>query len=424
MSAALPAWDGLAKALAAAEARRESHRAEVEPRPRLPLAWLRQAACLSVPASDGEMVRKALQRGTAAMPRLMAGVGVTPQDVADRLGLAAAAVEQLLARPQSAPMVMLDLEDGQADGADVRAAGVANASEALGFGDSREAQGRPLRYLRPISLDRPAAADELLRILWAARRLPDAVVLPKVREPAEVTLALDLLEDVEAARKAPRGSIRLALMVESGSAVLRLADITERAGARLCGLIFGLADFAAELGLPQVDAQHPTAIWARTAMVAAAGAMDVPAIDAMTFTYPVAPRDADAATKREALLAGLEAAYRDARGAQAMGMSGKLVGHPGQLFATLLAFEAAVPDEAIEAAASALERYSAARDEGHGATMIDGRMADLATDRHARKVVRAATAAGRFAADRADALGVIDAHEAAEVRSHSTGTPR
>ena len=52
---------------------------------------------------------------------------------------------------------------------------------------------------------------------------------------------------------------------------------------------------------------------------------------------------------------------------------------------------------------------------GKGATMIGGVMSDRATDRHARVVLRQATALGRFDAGRAFALGVIDAAELAEV---------
>ena len=47
--------------------------------------------------------------------------------------------------------------------------------------------------------------------------------------------------------------------------------------------------------------------------------------------------------------------------------------------------------------------------------MIGGVMSDRATDRHARVVLRQATALGRFDARRAFDLGVIDTAELAEV---------
>ena len=63
--------------------------------------------------------------------------------------------------------------------------------------------------------------------------------------------------------------------------------------------------------------------------------------------------------------------------------------------------------------------------QGKGATIIDGVMSDRATDRHARVVLRQATALGRFDPQRALALGVIDATELDDVRpaGPSGGSP-
>ena len=56
--------------------------------------------------------------------------------------------------------------------------------------------------------------------------------------------------------------------------------------------------------------------------------------------------------------------------------------------------------------------------------MIGGVMSDRATDRHARVVLRQATALGRFDPQRALALGVIDASELADVRPAWPGGER
>jgi hypothetical protein len=50
-------------------------------------------------------------------------------------------------------------------------------------------------------------------------------------------------------------------------------------------------------------------------------------------------------------------------------------------------------------------------------------MSDRATDRHARTILRQATALGRFDPDRAVALGVIVADELAEVAPAGTRPP-
>ncbi len=94
-----------------------------------------------------------------------------------------------------------------------------------------------------------------------------------------------------------------------------------------------------------------------------------------------------------------------------LGMLGKWVGHPAQLFAVLLAADVALSDEAIEHEAAKLDAYATALAADQGATMIAGVMSDRATDRHARVVLRQAAALGRFDPARATALGVIDADE-------------
>ena len=55
--------------------------------------------------------------------------------------------------------------------------------------------------------------------------------------------------------------------------------------------------------------------------------------------------------------------------------------------------------------------------------MIDGVMSDRATDRHARVVLRQATAAGRFDPDRALGLGVIDETKRAEALAAYAAAP-
>jgi citrate lyase beta subunit len=103
-------------------------------------------------------------------------------------------------------------------------------------------------------------------------------------------------------------------------------------------------------------------------------------------------------------------------------MLGKWVGHPAQLFATMLAFQEGAGDDELAAEAEKLERYRDRTAAGEGAAMIAGEMADRATDRHARMLLRRAVADGRFDPERALTLGVITAGELADARA--LGSPR
>ena len=86
----------------------------------------------------------------------------------------------------------------------------------------------------------------------------------------------------------------------------------------------------------------------------------------------------------------------------------------------LLAYEVGLTDVALEHEAEKLEAYRAAVAAEQGATMIAGVMSDRATDRHARVVLRQATALGRFEPRRALALGVIDHGELADAEAAHT----
>ncbi|HEX6869223.1 MAG TPA: aldolase/citrate lyase family protein, partial [Candidatus Limnocylindrales bacterium] len=276
-----------------------------------------------------------------------------------------------------------------------------------------------LRFFRPPGFGLETTVRDLHTLLWRLRAqapagdtLPlDGIVFPKIEHPEEVDLVHRLLDRAEADLGLEPGAIRVAYLVESGWAATQLATIAGRAAPRLAGLIFGLADFSADLGLPAISDRHVLAAWARAEIVAVAGAVGVPAIDGMTLDYPVADPSLDAAANRRRWLDRMRLVYDDAVQARETGMLGKWVGHPAQLFAVLLAYDATLTDAAIEHEATKLAAYADAVAADQGATMIAGVMSDRATDRHARVVLRQATALGRFDPARAEHLGVIEAAE-------------
>src|SRR4029079_13984815 len=114
-----------------------------------------------------------------------------------------------------------------------------------------------LRFFRPPGLNLESTVRDLYTLLWQLRaRAPgadfplDGIVFPKVEHPEEVDLVNDLLDRAEAELGLAAGQIRLAYLVESGWGAAQLAEIGRRAAPRLASLIFGLADFSADIGLP------------------------------------------------------------------------------------------------------------------------------------------------------------------------------
>jgi len=408
----------LASAVADAEARHRSLRPLlVERRVELPLRFWRQAAHFTTPAADATMARKAVEGGTAPMTRILDRFGVGPGELAERLEVPASRVGALLDRPARSPLVMLDGEDAQALREDVTEAGLREAAATIAEADWSGGGWPTLRTFRPPGFGLGTTARDLAAVLGAlaereAVHLLDAVIYPKVEHPEEIEALYAFLDDAESAVGLPPRSIRVGFLVESGWAAARLAEITLAAVPRLCSIIYGLADYSADLGLAEISNEHPLADWVRAEIVNAAGAAGVPAVDGMTLAYPVADPALDARANRDRFLDRMARCYHDAAHAREMGMLGKWVGHPAQLFAVLLAFEAGLEPEALDAEASKLEAYRASvEQDARGATMIGGVMSDRATDRHARVLLRRAVAVGRFDPARAEALGVIGPEE-------------
>jgi citrate lyase subunit beta/citryl-CoA lyase len=413
----------LEAAIALSEARARAVRDELAPRTaRLPLRYWRQQAHFTTPA-DAVIARKAVEGGTAPMARILDRFDVGPAMLADRLGVEVAAVERLLAEPRRAPMVMLDAEDALALTEDAVARARADAAEVLSAADWAGGGPATLRFYRPPGLALGSTARELYSLLWSlAERsgdgtIPlDGIVFPKLEHPEEVGLVHAMLEEAERSLGLPIGGIRVAYLVESGWAAAQLPAIAQRASDRLCALIFGLADYSADVGLPVITNEHPLSDWVRATIVDVAGAVGVPAIDGMTLDYPVADPELDPASNRTRFLERMQLVHREAVRARDFGMLGKWVGHPAQLFAVLLAYETRFTAEALEVEAAKLDAYDTAVQAGRGATMIGGVMSDRATDRHARVVLRQATALGRFDPERALRLGVIDPDELEDAR--------
>lgn len=412
----------------AEERRREVTTALRARRVNLPLRLWAQQAHFTTPASDGTMARKAIEEGTAPMTRILERFDVTPAQLAHSLGTDESRVTELLDRPRRAPVVMLDGEDAQAPDDATARLGIHTAVGLFTEARWSDGRDRTLRFFRPPGFGLQASVRDLYSLLWALAEHSqddvlalDGIVFPKIEHPEEVDLLLEVLGGAERALGIRDGSIRVAVLIESGWAAARLGEIALRVGERLCSMILGLADFSADVGLPTIRNDHPVADWLRAELVNVAGAVGVPAIDAMTLAYPVRDASLNPAVNRERFLDRMVQVFQDAISARDLGMHGKWVGHPAQLFAVILAFEASFEEALLETEAAKLVAYDdVVRQEHRGAAIIDGSMADRATDRHARSLLRRATALGRFDPARALVIGVISDAELVEMQSPGT----
>ena len=402
------------------QARRQDLLAEAERLvAHLPLKYLRQQAQFTTPASNYDMLLKAVEGGQKATPKILDKFGISIRELADTIEVPESVIEETLAAPDPrAPFVMVDGEDAQALRDDVVARGRLNAVKIF-----REANwAHTLRFYRPSGLSLDYCIEDLVIVLTQAAKdkdpadFPiDGIVWPKVEHPEQIRMVSDLLGELEHRLGLPENRIKMEFLVESGWAASQLPLIVREVMPRIAGIIWGIADYSADINLPHIINDHPVCDWVRMVIINMAGALGVPAIDNMTVNYPVADKSLDEKANHDHILARLKEVYDDAAHGQALGMGGKWVGHPAQLFMVRLAYRVALPENEIAQEVSKIEAYVKAVEAEQGATIIDGVMSDRATDRHARNKLRTAIAIGHLDANKGIELGLITKDEAAEL---------
>jgi citrate lyase beta subunit len=296
-----------------------------------------------------------------------------------------------------ANLVMLDLEDSiPRDNAELLGQGRANVIRALNELD----WGTRLRFFRPRGLALDPEHSDIAIIVEAAGSNLDGLIYPKIEDADEVRSIDETLTALEQSLRLAPGRIRIEPLIESASAEEKVFEIA-RSSRRLAGLVFGSYDYWASLGMgaSSYRADHPLIAQARGRIVKAAASVGIPAIAEMTTNYPT--RDKSEAERR----AAIEEFRSDALLARDFGFSGKWTGIPDQTAMAVEIFQ--TPDDEIERAINEAKLFLEAEASGRGATMIDGKMADRATDRLNRNTLKKAFAMGRIDAALAGELGLI-----------------
>ena len=258
-----------------------------------------------------------------------------------------------------ADAVILDLEDSVALSAKVAARAAVVAMLA--------ACDRSRTIVRVNASDTEWHAGDLDTVVAAA---PAAILLPKCVGVADLNRVAAAIDAREAAAGLPVGALKLLALVTETATSVQALDYTG-ATPRLIGLCFGAEDISAELGVEPRDgagAYPAPIVAARAAMLIAAAAAQVPAIDT---PFPD-PRDP-------------EGLGREARAAAVDGFVGKLCIHPNQLEAVQNAF---TPSSERLAWARMIRAAFAAAPHA-GVLSIDGKMIDRPHLRMAERILAA-----------------------------------
>lgn len=296
-----------------------------------------------------------------------------------------------------ANLVMLDLEDSiPRDNQHLLEQGRANVIRAFNQLD----WGSRLRFFRPRGIELDPAHSDIAVIVEAAGSKLDGLIYPKIEDADEVRSIDETLTALEEAFGLIRGGIRIEPLIESVAAEENVFEIA-RASRRLVGLVFGSYDYWASLGMGASNyrADHPLIAQARGRIVKAAASVGIPAIAEMTTNYPT--RDKTDEERR----AAMEEFRLDALLARDSGFAGKWTGIPDQTAMAVEIFQ--TPEDEIQRALNETKQFLEAEISGRGATIIDGKMADRATDRLNRNTLKKAYALGRIDEALAKELALI-----------------
>lgn len=258
------------------------------------------------------------------------------------------------AAASNADQVMFDLEDACAVSQKVEAR--QSVIEALNTLDFR---GK-IRAFRPNNIRTRFFYRDLIEVVEAAGRNIDVIVMPKSDDPADLLVVDRLLSGIEENMGFEPGRIKLEALIESAEAVLHAEQIA-KSTPRMGGLIFGLVDFAGDIGAQELGGEQFFYYnYAKAKCITAARAAGITVVDGVTLAI----RDD-------------EACRRDAQMGARMGFDGKWAIHPTQID---IIHEAYTPDaDAIARARHIVEAYEQADIQGGlGAIVIDDQMVDAA----------------------------------------------
>jgi citrate lyase subunit beta / citryl-CoA lyase len=280
------------------------------------------------------------------------------------------------ARELNVDEVLLDLEDSVAPGEKEQSrAAVGQALRDGGWGDK-------IRAVRINDVSTRWAYRDVVDLVEQAGQCLDAVVLPKVRGPADVSWLDLLLSQLEQATGLSAGRIAIEAQIEDAGG-LAAVDAIAASSPRLEALVFGPADFMASLGMRSLT------VGAQPAGYAAGDAFNYPH---MRILVAARANGMQAVDGPFAAIHDLDGLRASAARAAAIGFDGKWVLHPGQVDVVNAEFSPLQADyDRSELIIEAYEYYTTVQ--RRGAAILDGEMIDEAS----RKMALVAAAKGRAA---------------------------
>ncbi len=229
--------------------------------------------------------------------------------------------------------------------------------------------GKKVVTVRPNNIHSKFFKEDMEAIMLGAPNRFHGIMLPKTRGPEEIKQVAKLLDDLEK-RGGWKYRVQIESLIETPHALVHAYDIAT-ASDRMAGLVFGIADFAANLGIRDiVENQNINFLYSKQAVVVAAKAAGLHAVDNVFLRLW---KNTDAPERIAQLKDELRAKNV---GAANLGMDGTWVIHPQQAEIANACFTPTA--EQVEEARRVIKLYH----EKGGGSMADpktGEMIDEAT---------------------------------------------
>ena len=256
--------------------------------------------------------------------------------------------------------------------------------------------GKKVITVRPNNIRSEFFRGDMEAILSGAVDKFHGIIIPKCNGPEDVKLVSDTLDELEK-KNGWKTKLAIEALIERPGALESALDMA-KASPRMAGLIFGIADYTAELGVDPsacLDIQNEVFYYEKKAVITAAKAAGLHAIDNV---YLGLWRKDDTPERIKEVEDGLR---KKVQGSALIGMDGTWVIHPQQ---AVISNEAFTPnEEQVKAAKHQLDFYH----EMGGGSMFDpetSEMIDEATAKIALMRVSKAYLAGLVDKDYLDSM--------------------
>ncbi|HYB90382.1 MAG TPA: CoA ester lyase [Candidatus Binataceae bacterium] len=183
--------------------------------------------------------------------------------------------------------------------------------------------GKKVVTVRPNNIHSPFFKGDMEAVMLGAPNRFHGIMLPKTRGAEDIRALAALLDDLEK-RGGWKYRVQIESLIETPHGLVNAYEIAT-ASDRMCGLVFGIADFAASIGVREIlENQNLNFAYAKQAVVVAAKAAGLHAIDNV---YLKLWRADDPPERVAEIKKGLRAKNL---GSAAIGMDGTWVIHPQQ----------------------------------------------------------------------------------------------